>query len=588
MNERLMPTESAVRRALVRAERGVTLDATEAETLLHARGLAAGEPLDRLLTAAGRVRDAGLASAGRPGVVTYSRKVFIPLTHLCRDRCHYCTFVTTPGQLRREGKAPFLSPDEVLDIARAGAALGCKEALFTLGDRPEDRWPVGREWLEAHGFDSTLGYLRAMAIRVLEETGLLPHLNPGVLSWEEIQRLKPVSASMGMMLETTATRLWSQPGGPHFGSPDKEPAVRLRVLEDAGRSAVPFTTGVLLGIGENYAERVEAIAAIRAAAHRHGHVQEVIVQNFRAKPRTAMAAAADLELQEYVAAVAVTRLLLGPKARVQAPPNLSDSTELGLLIRAGVDDWGGVSPLTPDHVNPERPWPELDALAKLSDCAGFTLRERLAAQPRYVREPEPWLAPRVRPHVVALAGPDGLAVEGRIPTGLPWQEPDDAFDSGTWASSGRTQPHVEIDSVGRATDRPSDFDGVYGDWGDLRDRTTAARDGHSTALAVGDPAVRAAHRHAERDPAGLSDAGYLALLGADGDDLEALAALADGLRREVNGDDVTYVVNRNINFTNVCYTGCRFCAFAQRRTDADAYTLSMQQVGDRVDQAWAA
>jgi FO synthase len=576
------PSDSALRRALVRAERGVTLDAIEAETLLHARGLAEGEPLDRLLTAASRVRDAGLASAGRPGVVTYSRKVFIPLTHLCRDRCHYCTFVTTPGQLRAEGKAPFLSPDEVLEIARAGAALGCKEALFTLGDRPEDRWPVAAEWLEAHGFDSTLGYLRAMAIRVLEETGLLPHLNPGVLSWEEIQRLKPVAASMGMMLETTATRLWSEKGGPHFGSPDKEPAVRLRVLEDAGRSAVPFTTGVLLGIGEDYAERVEAIAAIRASARRHQHVQEVIVQNFRAKPRTAMAAHDDLELQEYVAAVAVSRLMLGPAARVQAPPNLSDTTELGLLLRAGVDDWGGVSPLTPDHVNPERPWPNIDKLAALSAEAGFTLRERLAAQPGYVLQPEPWLDPRVRPHVFALAGPDGLAVEGRLPVGLPWQEPDEA-----WTSSGRVDLHTEIDTVGRTGDRRSDFDAVYGDWAELREATVSARDGHSTALALGDPEVHAALRHAETDPAGLSDAEYLALLGADGADLDALAAVADAVRREVNGDDVTYVVNRNINFTNVCYTGCRFCAFAQRRTDADAFTLSMQQVGDRVDEAWA-
>jgi FO synthase len=576
------PSESALRRALVRAERGVTLDATEAETLLHARGLAEGEPLDRLLTAASRVRDAGLASAGRPGVVTYSRKVFIPLTHLCRDRCHYCTFVTTPGRLRAEGRAPYLSPDEVLEIARQGAALGCKEALFTLGDRPEDRWPVAAEWLEAHGFDSTLGYLRAMAIRVLEETGLLPHLNPGVLSWEEVQRLKPVAASMGMMLETTATRLWSEKGGPHFGSPDKEPAVRLRVLEDAGRSAVPFTTGVLLGIGEDYAERVEAIAAIRASARRHQHVQEVIVQNFRAKPRTAMAASADLGLQEYVAAVAVSRLMLGPAARVQAPPNLSDSTELGLLLRAGVDDWGGVSPLTPDHVNPERPWPNIDELAALTADAGFTLRERLAAQPGYVLQPEPWLDPRVRPHVSALAGPDGLAVEGRLPVGLPWQEPDEA-----WTASGRVDLHVEVDTVGRTGDRRSDFDAVYGDWAELREATTSARDGHSTAIAAGDPAVHAALRHAETDPAGLSDAEYLALLGADGTDLEALAALADAVRRDVNGDDVTYVVNRNINFTNVCYTGCRFCAFAQRRTDADAFTLSMQQVGDRVDEAWA-
>src|SRR3954453_23852015 len=422
-----------------------------------------------------------------------------------------------------------------------------------------------------------------MAIRVLEETGLLPHLNPGVLRWAELQRLKPVSASMGMMLPTTATRLWSDAGGPHFGSPDKEPAVRLRVLEDAGRSAVPFTTGVLLGIGETYAERVDAVLRIRASARRHGHVQEVIVQNFRAKPRTAMAAHDDLELQEYVASVAVSRLLLGPKARVQAPPNLSDSTELGLLLRAGVDDWGGVSPLTPDHVNPERPWPNIDKLSALSAEAGFELRERVAGQPPYVLQPDPWLDPRVRPHVDALAGPDGLAVEGRIPVGLPWQEPDES-----WSSSGRVDLHVEVDTVGRTTDRRSDFDAVYGDWSELRERTTAARDGHSTALAAGDREVLAALLHAEQDPAGLSDAEYLTLLGADGTDLEHLCALADAVRADVNGDDVTYVVNRNINFTNVCYTGCRFCAFAQRRTDADAYTLSMTQVGDRVDEAWEA
>src|SRR6476659_6589804 len=403
------PTESALRRALVRAERGVALDATEAETLLHARGLGEGEPLDRLLTAAGRVRDAGLASAGRAGVVTYSRKVFIPLTHLCRDRCHYCTFVTTPGQLRAAGKAPFLSPDEVLDVARAGAALGCKEALFTRGDRPEDRWPVAAEWLHAHGFDSTLGYLRAMAIRVLEETGLLPHLNPGVLTWEEIQRLKPVSASMGMMLETTATRLWSEPGGPHFGSPDKEPAVRLRVLEDAGRSAVPFTTGVLIGIGENRVERAESLFAIRAAARAHGHIQEVIVQNFRAKPDTAMANDPDADLDDLAATIAVARLVLGPKMRVQAPPNLVGD-EFALMLRAGIDDWGGVPPVTADHVNPERPWPAIDELAARSAEAGFTLRERLTAYPRYVLAGSPWIDTRLHGHVAALADPEtGLA-----------------------------------------------------------------------------------------------------------------------------------------------------------------------------------
>ena len=268
------PTAAALRRALRRVRDGVALDVTEASVLLAARG----EQLDELLSAASRVRDAGLVDAGRPGVVTYSRKVFIPLTRLCRDRCHYCTFATVPHRL----PAAFLERDEVLEIARAGAAAGCKEALFTLGDRPEERWPAAREWLEARGYHSTLEYVRACAIAVLEETGLLPHLNPGVMSWEELTRLKPVAPSMGMMLETTATRLWSEPGGPHYGSPDKEPAVRLRVLEDAGRSAVPFTTGVLLGIGEDYAERVDAILQIRASARRHQHVQEVIVQNFRA------------------------------------------------------------------------------------------------------------------------------------------------------------------------------------------------------------------------------------------------------------------------------------------------------------------
>ena len=512
------PSESALRRALVRAERGVRLDPTEAETLLHARGLADGEPLDRLLTAAGRVRDAGLASAGRPGVVTYSKKVFIPLTHLCRDRCHYCTFVTTPGQLRAAGKAPFLSPDEVLDIARAGAALGCKEALFTLGDRPEDRWPVAEEWLDAHGFDSTLAYLRAMAIRVLEETGLLPHLNPG-----RADLGGDPAAQAGVAVDGDDA---GDDGDPAVVG-EGRPALRLprqgtgaAAAGARGRRALrrPVHHRRAAGIGEDYAERVEAICAIRASAQRHGHVQEVIVQNFRAKPRTAMAAHDDLDLQEYVAAVAVTRLLLGPKARVQAPPNLTDSTELGLLLRAGVDDWGGVSPLTPDHVNPERPWPHIDDLAALTAEAGFTLRERLAAQPPYVLAPEPWLDPRVRPHVAALAGPDGLAVEERIPAGLPWQEPDEA-----WTSSGRVDLHVEIDTVGRTADRRWDFDAVYGDWAELRERTTSARDGHSTALAAGDREVLAALLHAEQDPAGLSDAEYLALLGADGTDLETSA-----------------------------------------------------------------
>ncbi|HEY8912486.1 bifunctional FO biosynthesis protein CofGH [Lacisediminihabitans sp.] len=572
--EAFVPTASAISRALKRAETGVTIDATEAETLLHARGA----DLERLLVAAGRVRDAGLERAGRPGVITYSRKVFIPVTHLCQDRCHYCAFVKTPAQLKAQGKAMFMSPDEILEVARNGAALGCKEVLFTLGDRPEARWPEAREWLDANGYDSTIAYLRAMAVRILEETGLLVHMNPGVMTWEEIQRLKPVSPSMGMMLETTSTRLFTEKGQAHYGSPDKDPAIRLRVIEDAGRSNVPFTTGLLLGIGETYAERVDGLFAIRAASRRHGHIQEVIIQNFRSKMSTAMMRREDLPVEEYIAAVAVSRIVLGPGARLQAPPNLTDENELALLVRAGIDDWGGVSPLTPDHVNPERPWPNIDELARLTDAAGYTLSERLTVHPHYVRAEEPWLDPRLLPHIRALATPDGLAVEGRVPVGLPWQEPDPE-----WIGSGRVNLHTEIDTEGRSTDRRSDFEDVYGDWSELRETVgdTRRAAGHS-----GDPAVRAALSRAETEPAGLSDAEYVALLGAEGQDLDALAGLADRVRHDTVGDRVGYVVNRNINFTNVCYTGCRFCAFAQRKTDADAFTLSMKQVGDRVDEAW--
>jgi FO synthase len=558
---------NALRRALRRARDGVALDATEAEFLLSARDA----DLDDLLASAGRVRDQGLIDAGRPGVVTYSRKVFIPLTRLCRDRCHYCTFATTPHRV----PSAFLSPDEVLAIARDGAALGCKEALFTLGDRPEDRWPAAREWLDAHGYDSTLAYVRAMAIRVLEETGLLPHLNPGVMSWQELQMLKPVAPSMGMMLETTSRRLFAERGGAHFGSPDKDPAVRLRVLEDAGRSNIPFTTGILIGIGETLAERVESIFAIRRVAREYGGVQEVIVQNFRAKPDTAMARMPDAELADLAATVAVTRLVLGPRMRIQAPPNLIGD-EYALLLRAGIDDWGGVSPLTPDHVNPERPWPQIEALGAESEAAGFRLVERLTVYPPYVRLGEPWLDPRVRPHVDALAAPDGLADASARPRGLPWQDADVA-----WDSAGRIDLHTTIDTTGRTSDRRADFDSVYGDWSTVR--SEAVRTSAPVRL---DADVTAALRRAERDPAGLSDSDALALLYADGAELDAVTQLADQLRASTVGEAVTYVVNRNINFTNVCYTGCRFCAFAQRRTDADAYTLSLEEVGTRAEEAW--
>ncbi|MBZ9596407.1 MULTISPECIES: bifunctional FO biosynthesis protein CofGH [Streptomyces] len=571
------PTENAMRRALRRARDGVALDAAEAAVLLQARG----EALRDLAASAARVRDAGLAAAGRPGVITYSRKVFIPLTRLCRDKCHYCTFVTVPGRLRRDGHGMYLSPDEVLDIARKGAAMGCKEALFTLGDRPEDRWPEAREWLDAHGYDDTLAYVRAMAIRVLEETGLLPHLNPGVLSWSELQRLKPVAPSMGMMLETTATRLWSEPGGPHHGSPDKEPAVRLRVLEDAGRSNVPFTTGVLIGIGETYAERAEAFFELRRVQRSYHGIQEVIVQNFRAKPDTAMRGMPDAELEELAAAIAVARHILGPSARIQAPPNLVDA-EYALLIGAGIDDWGGVSPLTPDHVNPERPWPHIEELAARTAAAGFELRERLTIYPEFLQRGEPWLDPRLLPHVRALADADtGLADESATVEGRPWQEPDEGFAAYGGSGTGRTDLHATIDTEGRTADRREDFDHVYGDWEALRE---AAAPGMVPERI--DTDVRAALAQAADDPEGLTDAQALALLHADGPALDALCRIADDLRRSVVGDDVTYIVTRNINFTNVCYTGCRFCAFAQRRTDADAYTLSLDQVADRAAQAW--
>ena len=569
------PSPNALRRALARARDGKLLDRAEAAVLLHARGA----QLTELLSYAARTRDAGLAAAGRAGVITYSRKVFIPLTRLCRDRCGYCTFVTVPGRLAPGSE--FLSPDEVLEIARQGAALGCKEALFTLGDRPEARWRQARDWLHAHGYDDTLSYVRAMAIRVLEETGLLPHLNPGVLSWQDFQRLKPVAPSMGMMLETTAERLFTEPGGAHFGSPDKDPKIRLRVLEDAGRSAVPFTTGILIGIGENLAERADSIFAIRGVAREYGGVQEVIVQNFRAKPDTKMRATPDAELEDLAATIAVARLVLGPSMRIQAPPNLIGD-EYQLILDAGIDDWGGVSPLTPDHVNPERPWPQIDELAGRTTAGGFELRERLTIYPGYIREP--WLDPRLAAHVTALADPaTGLAREDASPAGLPWQEPD-----GGWGqSAGRTDLHVTIDSQGRTADRRTDFEDVYGDWAEIAGRIEPAA-GRGSAPQRLRAEVAAALRSAERDPAGLTDAEALALLDADGPELEALAALADAIRREVNGDAVTYVVNRNINFTNVCYTGCRFCAFAQRRTDADAYTLSLEQIGGRAEEAWAA
>jgi FO synthase len=504
------PDRAALAAALGRLEDGggTAPDRADAELLLHARGA----DLDRLLAVAGTVRDAGLRQAGRPGVVTYSRKVFVPLTHLCQDRCHYCIFVQTPGKLAKAGISPYMDADAVLEVARQGAELGCKEALLTLGDRPENRWPVARQWLDDHGYASTLEYVGHMARLILDETGLLPHLNPGVMSWAELQRLKPVGPSMGMMLETTSSRLWTEKGEAHFGSPDKDPALRLRVIDDAGRSRIPFTTGVLLGIGENYAERVDSVLALRDAHARHGHVQEVIVQNFRAKSATAMMGAADLETQEYAAAVAVTRVLLGPGMRVQAPPNLTDAAELHLLVRAGIDDWGGVSPLTPDHVNPERPWPHIEDLARLTAEGGYTLRERLTAHPHYLREARDgadWLDDRLRDRVLALADDYGLArhdaLQGESPSSIP-------LSAGYLCGSAAPEHKYP------------------------------ALDGRGEGERLG-----SLIRDVGRDPAGADDAAWVELLGARGADLEELTALADQVRRERTGDAVTYAVNRNID-----------------------------------------
>lgn len=561
-----------MRRVLRRARDGVSLNVDEATVLLYARG----DDLVDLMASAARVRDAGLESAGRPKTVSYSRKVFVPITRLCRDKCHYCTFVTVPGKLNASGHGMFMDPDEIIDVARKGAALGCKEALFTLGDRPEERWPEAKAWLDSRGYDSTLDYVRAMSIRVLEETGLLPHLNPGVMSWQELSRLKPVAPSMGMMLETTSRRLFEEKGQAHYGSPDKDPEVRLRTLTDAGRLNIPFTTGILVGIGETLRDRAESIMAIRKVHKSFGHVQEIIVQNFLAKSDTAMRSVPDAGLEEFLATIAVTRMVVGPSMRIQAPPNLVAAEETAALLGAGVDDWGGVSPLTPDHVNPERPWPNLDTLAELSDKAGYRLVERVAAQPQYVLAGAPWIDPRISAHVRALADPEtGMARENVNPTGLPWQEPDEE-----WESSGRVDLNTEIDTQGRNTETRSDLANAFGDWDSIREQV---RD--LAGLERVDRDLVSALTAAEKDPAGLSDEQYLALATAEGPGMDAVAALADDLRKQVNGDTVTYVVNRNINFTNICYTGCRFCAFAQRKGDADAFTLSTTEVADR---AWEA
>ncbi|HEV8564874.1 MAG TPA: bifunctional FO biosynthesis protein CofGH [Actinomycetota bacterium] len=553
-------TPLRVRRAVARADAGKPLSLLETEALLAARG----EDLDRLLQVASRLRH-----LGHGDIVTYSPKVFIPLTMLCRDHCHYCTFAKPPAKLEK----PYLTPDEVIAVAEAGRTLGCKEALFTLGDRPEERYPIAREWLVHRGYSSTLDYLRSVAIRVVEETGLLPHLNPGVMAYEEMARLKHVAASMGLMLETSSVRL-SERGGPHFGSPDKVPAVRIRTIEDAGRLAIPFTTGILVGIGETLRERAESLLAIRDLHRRYRHVQEVIVQNFRAKQGTAMQGAPEPSSDEFVATVAAARIVLGPLMHVQAPPNLSDPDDRLRLLDAGIDDWGGVSPLTPDHVNPEKPWPTIERLRETTAARGLSLRERLTIYPEFATRPDPYLASKMRAPVAALIGSDGRAAEGRVAGPIPWQDPDVQ-----WKPREIELTFAKAAGAGLREDALQ----VYGDFEALDvTREWLAADVAPERL---DADIKATLRKAERHQP-ISDDEALALYRAEGAALEALASTADGLREEAVGDAVTYVINRNINFTNVCYVGCRFCAFAQREVDSESYTLTLEEVADRAEEAW--
>ncbi len=475
--------------ALSRAKAGGDLGRDDLIAVLSARG----PELDAVLDVASDLRDHGLREAGRPGIFTYSRKVFVPVTTLCRDRCHYCVFVDTPGQLQRAGKPVFMSPEQVLAVARAGQRQGCKEALLTLGDRPEERWPEARRWLDEHGFASTLDYVAHVARLITAETGMLAHLNPGVMTADELLRLRPTGPSMGMMLETTSRELFETPGQVHYGSPDKDPEIRLRVIEDAGIHRIPFTTGILVGIGETITDRADSLLALRDAHRRHGHLQEIIVQNFRAKPGTAMRDAADAELEEYVAAVAAARLAMGARARIQVPPNLSDPTEFAFLVRAGADDWGGVSPVTADHVNPERPWPHLDDLATRTAELGFELRERLTAHPEYVRDATTWIAPELHAAVAALADPvSGLALStAAAPT-----------------PAGTARPA-----------RRGSFEGLVTD--------------------------------AATDPESLADEDWARLLTATGADLDAVTRAADDVRRYTVGEAISVVVNRNLTTTGL-------------------------------------
>ena len=485
-----------------------------------------------LTARASALRDAGFGRA-----VSYSRKVFIPLTKLCRDVCHYCTFARPP----RPGERAYMTLDEVVDVARQGARAGCREALFTLGDKPELRYPQARDELEALGYPTTIAYLVAAARAVLDETGLLPHANPGVVTRDELIALREVCPSQGLMLESASRRLLAR-GEVHHGSPDKDPEARLETMRAAGELAIPFTSGILIGIGETRRERIEALLALRDLHDQHGHIQEIIVQNFRAKPDTRMADAPEPTLEDLQWTIACARLVFGPDMAIQAPPNLTPDG-YGALIRAGINDWGGVSPVTPDHVNPEAPWPHLEQLERETAREGKTLTERLTVYPAYVRRLDTWVAEPLRAAVLQASDAEGFARES------------------AWS--------------------PGDADAVLP--AALLDRLAqpAAPAPTSTTRALCEKAARGD---------GLDEAEIAELFSARGDDLVAVVRAADALRQEVNGDDVTYVVNRNINYTNVCYFKCQFCAFSKGKLSENLrgapYDLDLDEIARRSTEAW--
>jgi FO synthase len=532
---------------LDRAASGARLSAEQALTL------AACDDLAAMMQIAAELRDRG---HGR--LVSYSKKVFIPLTQLCRDVCHYCTFAHPP----RRGEAPYLDPEQVLAIARAGAGAGCKEALFTLGDKPELRYGATREALARLGHATTLSYLAEMAALVLKETGLLPHLNPGVMSRQDTEALRRVSVSQGIMLESAAARL-SQRGGPHFGSPDKLPARRLASIAAAGEAAVPFTSGILIGIGETRRERIEALLALRDLNERYGHIQEIIIQNFRAKPGTRMAATAEPDTADHLWTIAVARLVLGSLMNIQAPPNLMPDA-IEAMVMAGINDWGGVSPVTPDHVNPEAPWPALDALAQRTADAGKVLVERLAIYPEYVQDPSRWLDAKLRTPVLRLVDAQGFS------------RPDD------WIAGAGTPQPVQQPLTPALSPRV----GRGGTGAPLRDsvpspRLRGAGQDEGQIAGIIDRAMAGAR---------LTEADIVRLFAARGDEFALVCEGADRLRRQVNGDAVTYVVTRNINYTNVCYFRCQFCAFSKGKMSENLrgrpYNLDLDEIVRRSEEAW--